>query len=341
MIVRVASLAALVLASITGFAAPAMAFTSGVWEGGPNRDDSGTFSDCTMTAQAETGVLLAFVISRDRAWGMALVDDKWNLEVGAVEDVALAIDARKPIPAIAKVVDPHGILVPLDNAEPVIDALRHGRTLTVITPSAKLSFKLTGTRDALASLGDCVTEALRAEKAPGAPGAQEAKSAPGSQDHPNKLFTPDQAQSFASSLLASAGITDYHLLDPAQNPVPNFDAVWTYPNGIIGALVGYKDMAAVNLDQAANVMMADDAKSCKGDFASGKKLTEPASSPSVRRLYTSCRTSGKSIEIHYTLVKTASGHLIQIAHLNMGNATGDLANADSAFLQTAVLQSFK
>jgi hypothetical protein len=40
-------------------------------------------------------------------------------------------------------------------------------------------------------------------------------------------------------------------------------------------------------------------------------------------------------------VKTASGHLIQIAHLNLGAATGDVATADRAFLRTAVLQNFK
>ena len=61
----------------------------------------------------------------------------------------------------------------------------------------------------------------------------------------------------------------------------------------------------------------------------------------MRRLFTACRTDGKSIEIHYTLVKTESGHLIQIAHLKLSDATGDIANADSAFLQAAVLQSFK
>ena len=32
-------------------------------------------------------------------------------------------------------------------------------------------------------------------------------------------------------------------------------------------------------------------------------------------------------------MKTESGHMIQLAHLNMGDATGDIANADSAFLQ--------
>jgi hypothetical protein len=33
--------------------------------------------------------------------------------------------------------------------------------------------------------------------------------------------------------------------------------------------------------------------------------------------------------------------LIQIAHMKMGDATGDVADADAAFLQAAVLQNFK
>ena len=123
--------------------------------------------------------------------------------------------------------------------------------------------------------------------------------------------------------------------------MPSFDVVWTYANGIVAALVGYKDMGAVDLDGAANAVMVDDAKNCAGDFASGRKISEPAELVSVKRLFTSCRSTGKSVEIHYTLVKTKSGHLIQLAHLNLGEATGNVANADSPFLRGAVLSSFK
>jgi len=74
---------------------------------------------------------------------------------------------------------------------------------------------------------------------------------------------------------------------------------------------------------------------CKGDFTSGKKISEPDENVSVKRLFTICHSSGRSVEIHY------SGHLIQITHLNTGEATGDVANADSRFLHGAVLRSFK
>ena len=122
---------------------------------------------------------------------------------------------------------------------------------------------------------------------------------------------------------------------------PSFDVVWTYHNGIVAALVGYEEMGSADLDEAANIVMADDAKICKGDFASGRKISEPADLVSVKRLFTSCRSEGKSVEIHYTLVKTKSGHLIQLAHLNLGGATGNVATADSAFLQASVLSTFK
>jgi len=88
-------------------------------------------------------------------------------------------------------------------------------------------------------------------------------------------------------------------------------------------------------------VMADDSKSCKGDFASGKKQSEAADAVTVRRLFTACHSPNQSVEIHYTLLKTASGHLIQIAHMNTGDASGDAASADSAFLQGAALQNFK
>ena len=199
------------------------AFVSGVWKGEANYDSDGNFRDCTMTAQSEGGVLLGFVISRNLDWGVALVDDRWSLDVGSVEDVALAVDLRKPIPAIAKVVDPHGILVPLENTDPVMKALRHGRKLTISTPSDRLSFELTGTNEALATLANCVSEHLQAEKASGGPGiSAQAKPASENKANPNKLFTPAEAMTFAANLLASAGITDYQLVDPAENRVAEF-----------------------------------------------------------------------------------------------------------------------
>jgi len=219
----------------------------------------------------------------------------------------------------------------------VVEAMRHGHTLAVVTPAGDVSFELSGTRDAIAALARCVSENLEAEKA----GRVEAKAPEAGNDRGNKLFTASEAEAFASDLLESAGISDYEMADPSETPMPSFDVVWTYDNGIVAALVGYKEMRAVDLDVAANAVMADDAKNCTGDFASGRKISEPAKLVSVKRLFTTCRSAGKSVEIHYTLVKTRSGHLIQLAHLNLGGATGNVANADSAFLQASVLSSYK
>src|SRR6476620_8779239 len=166
-------------------------------------------------------------------------------------------------------------------------------------------------------IGECVSNHIEAEKSKSGDQAFAAleskpKAASGNTEtqNQNRLFKNSEAVVFASNLLAAAGITGYQMMDPAQNPMPNFDA-------------------------AASLVMADDSKSCKGDFASGKKQSSPADTISVKRLFTACRTDDSSLEIHYTLLKTDSGHLIQIAHMKMGDATGDVA--DAAFLQAAVL----
>ena len=154
----------LLMAAISAFATERAGFISGVWQGDANYDTEGKFSDCTMTAQAESGILIGFVISKNYDWGLVLADETREFKVGTTEAVVLLIDQRDPIPAIAKVIDLHGIVIPLENSGPVLDALREGRVLTIVAEEAKISFKLTGTKEAIAALAACVTEYLGSEK---------------------------------------------------------------------------------------------------------------------------------------------------------------------------------
>lgn len=140
------------------------AFISGIWQGEANYDADGKFAACTMTAQAESGVLIGFIISKDYDWGLVIADETRAFKVGSSEPVALMVDQRDPIPAIAKVVDVHGLLIPLEDSNPVIEALREGKVLTIVGKKAKFSFKLTGTRAAIAELAACVTEHLDSER---------------------------------------------------------------------------------------------------------------------------------------------------------------------------------
>ena len=162
----------LLAAALLAFQAEKAAFISGVWHGDANYDGDGKFSDCTMTAQAESGVLIGFVISRNYDWGLVLADETRKFKVGTTEAVVLLIDQRDPIPAIAKVIDLHGIVIPLENSGPVLDALREGKVLTIVAEEAKISFKLTGTREAIAALAACVTEYLGSEKVDASPSAR-------------------------------------------------------------------------------------------------------------------------------------------------------------------------
>ena len=168
-----------------------------------------------------------------------LANDKSNLQVGVEEPVTLSIDKLAPIAGTAKVVDVHGILVPLDNADPVVEAMRGGHTLAVITPAGDVSFELSGTRDAIAALANCVSENLEAEKA----GDIEAKAPEDEQRPRQQAVHRERGGGLRSDLLASAGISDYQMADPSETPMPSFDVVWTYDNGIVAALVGYKEMA--------------------------------------------------------------------------------------------------
>jgi len=164
MTIRALLLGPLLLAAGVAPLPQGASFVSGVWQGEANYDSDGNFRDCTMTAQSESGVLLGFVISKDFDWGLVLADEAREFEVGSTHAVLLLVDSRDPIPALAKVVDPHGILIPLEDSGPMIEALREGKVLTIQTDGMEVSFKLTGTRDAIAELAACVTESKTTEK---------------------------------------------------------------------------------------------------------------------------------------------------------------------------------
>ena len=164
MILRALLLVPMLVAAQLASGVLQVAFISGIWQGDANFDAEGKFSDCTMTAQAESGVLIGFIISKTHNWGLVLADEARAYKVGSSEPVALVVDQRDPIPAIAKVIDVHGILIPLEDSDPVIEALREGKVLTIVGKQAKFSFKLTGTKAAIAELAACVTEHLQSEK---------------------------------------------------------------------------------------------------------------------------------------------------------------------------------
>src|SRR5262245_40587028 len=144
------------------------AFISGVWQGDANFDSRGRFSDCAMTAQASSGLLIGFIISK-RYGGLVLADERQRFALGSTEAVALHIDKRDPIQAIAKVVDVHGVVIPLENSAAILDGFREGKALTVVGEKLKISIKLTGTRAAIAALAACVTENLVSEKVDAGP----------------------------------------------------------------------------------------------------------------------------------------------------------------------------
>lgn len=133
-------------------------FTSGVWQGNANFDDEGLFSDCIMTAAAPSGFLLGIVISKDFDWGLVIADETQRFTVGTSKPALLLVDGHEPIAALAKVVDVHGILIPLEYSDAVIETLRAEKTLRIATGETEFSFPLTGTRDAIPELARCVSE---------------------------------------------------------------------------------------------------------------------------------------------------------------------------------------
>lgn len=131
-------------------------FTSGLWQGKASFDDEGQFSDCSMAMTSDTKVQLGFVITSDSDFGLLVADETLRLKPGTRKAVLLLMDGQEPIPVMARVVDVHGLLVPLQSSKSVVETIRKAKNLRVSISEKEFSFGVRGINSAIEALIECV-----------------------------------------------------------------------------------------------------------------------------------------------------------------------------------------
>lgn len=351
----------LALAALLAAVAPPAAaeeFEVGNWLGEAVHDKHGDFQACEIWAEYDGDITIYFTVFRDYEWSITFRNPDWNLVEGREVKTALLIDNYAPIVVRAQVVGKTQISARLQNSDRVVRALTRGRVMRVRTRDGVLEFRLTGTFRAITRLSECVASQLAAGRKPRGGSAfagalrgggnafasasrAERNPAPGTTAH--QRIDRAEATVFVTNLLSRAGITGYRIIPPAQYQkyrLSNFDVLWQRADGIYGGFNGLKNMQHLDLDREGGRLISNAAASCKGDLASGKKRAAAKDGVEIRRIFAACRNSETDFEIHYTLVKTAGGTVIQLAHAILsrpedGQDQVPLAEADNSLIQTA------
>jgi len=286
---------------------------------------------------------MIFAVSEDFSWRVGWAHDGWSLQTGQSVEIELYFDGSGPYRVTAKATNTTLVLAELAATTAIFDAFRKGYVLTVRALGNKYAFNLDGTYAALSEVLACTRRYANGPSAAPPPmtGSKpvRAPSAP--------TVTAEQkleATTLVANILGQGDLANFKILTTKERKeldgkgaLDNWHVLWR-ADDVIGMLRIVPKGLVGSSNELATAMLADDARGCKGKFASGSTPDENGNN--VVRLFTACNEKGESFETRYTVVPMDDGG--QYVFGTIGKATnGERAEAvgkADQLLRTAVQQ---
>jgi len=316
------------------------------WRIGAYEDKQGRFSHCAMSSPYRSGITMIFSVSGDYSWRVGWTHDSWRFTKGQSVDLVLYVDDVGPFNLRADAVTEKLALAELPAKGTVFDLMRKGNRMSVRAQGNTYAFSLDGTYAGLTEVLACASRYATVASSQPTPAGPPAPMMPRSTTGPSPSRSPGvsaeqrlEATKLVANILAQGDMTNFRILTAKEiaeldsEYVSQAHVVWK-AEGILGTLrilpVGKK----VSLSDMNSAIISDDAKACKGQFASGSTPDEKSSS--VLRLFTACEEGGKLFEFRYTVVPAGDGTYYLFA--TAGTASKETANR-VAKTETALRQA--
>ena len=306
--------------------------TSGNWNGGAYLNNAtNSFSYCAMSARYKSGILVVFAIDNAREWRVGFTSNQFNFNKGAKYPISYTIDGASSgtMSGIAR--ENNYIIVELPGKSALFDQFRYGTMLAISINGSTHRFKLDGTSRALSMLLDCANKNYEESKpearnepprlnTPSTPSA-----APPSSSTSKSVTANDRldATRFVANLFSSSEFRDYRFMTSEElndKKMPEIlresDVAWVAPNAV--GLLHIFSMTATSIDDQINAAMADDAKVCKGRFASGK--TAEDGNANFKQLFTICDDKEKSFSVEYLFLPRKNGLAYRFGTIALGRS---------------------
>ncbi len=330
------------------------------WRIGAYDDKQGRFSHCAMSSAYRSGITMIFSVSGDYSWRVGWTHESWNFTRGQSVDLVLFVDDVGPFNLRALAATERMALAELPARGTVFDLMRKGNRMSVRALGNSYAFSLDGTYAGLTEVLACASRysaVAGTRPAPVAPSASPSASSMGPPAAPAPMLprtapaaapkppavTAEQrleATKVVANILAQGDMTNFRILTAKEIAELDSDYVtqshvaWK-ADGILGTLrilpAGGKKLTLSDMNPA---IISDDARNCKGQFASGS--TPDEKSPAVLRLFTACEEGGKLYEFRYTVVPVGDGTYYLFA--TAGTAERDSGNR-VAKIETALRQA--
>lgn len=302
----------------------------GTWKGGIYiNDKTGEFSHCAVSANYKSGITLLFSVTRTTNWQVGFSKKSWKLKVGNKFNVRYQVDRHKVFRGTARAATKKLAIIKLPATAQLFNQMRRGRVLLVKAGDDLLKFNLTGTKKMLSRLLRCakrnkhlvVNRSLSSNstgsgddnpfssgsnttKAQNPPPAKRRVISAAHRQEAHEWFRNTLANNLASSGVAHRVVKNE---GKAKRLYKKYAIVWRVGNrtGIVGSL---RIISTRQPSALSNRVLANEARICKGDFASKFLKDDVVSSNPIVRLMTSCNLSGgKQWNAYYALGERPRG----------------------------------
>lgn len=299
------------------------------WSGGAYTDNkTGEFSNCIVSANYKSGITFGIVVTRKLEWLLAFTHKRWNLAPKEKFPITLSFDGRNTFNVIGVSLSTNTVFVPMPDNSALIRAFRGAQIMSAIAQGNVFQFRLTGTSAVLPAMVTCAktmnarglsaatdfTAPHQPAIAPPSMGPQKTTATLSSTQpnsaHENSTELQFEAMQIASNFILKASLDQPSLLRREDTPlsIASTGAGWKANDatGFVRIIPAKQNMTG--LDVAATIV-GNDAKECKGKFASARN-SELIDSEVVFRGMSSCEDSKGSVVAEYFVFPRKKGGFI-------------------------------
>jgi hypothetical protein len=306
-------------------------------------ESTGKFSHCAISAPYRSGISMLFAVSDNFSWRVGWVHEGWHLQIGQSVEIELYFDGSGPYRVTAKATTNRLVLAELASTAAIFDAFRKGYVLTVRALGNRYAFNLDGTYAALTEVVDCTRRYANAPSTTPPPMTGAKLPSP----RPALEVTAEQrleATTVVANILGQGELSNFKILTAKERKelddkgsLESWHVIWR-ADDVIGMLRIVPKGLGASSNELATSMLADDARACKGSFASGS--TPDEGGRNAVRLFTACNDKAGSFETRYTVVPLDDG--MQYVFGTIGKSRDgerpEAASKADQLLRTAVYQ---
>ena len=298
------------------------------WSGGGyTNDNTGQFTSCVASANYQSGINFGVLVTTTLNWLLAFTHPNWNLANGQRFPIVLSFDGRNTFNVDGVVTANHTVMVPMPDNSALIKTFRAAHMMSAFAQGNLFQFDLKGTSILLPSLVNCVRTINAGGLAAATNFIVVTNAAPQQVAPPTTASSlqPDrpqegsaelqlEAMQLASNFIVKASSLSHpSLLSRSEAPVSlaSNGAAWKADNatGFVRIIPPQPNVAG--LDVAAAIV-GNDAKNCKGKFASARN-SELVDSEVVFRGMSSCEDSERSVIAEYFIFPRKAGGFIMFS----------------------------